>query len=95
LRNGRRIPIVGKVKLVEGILPGVVSFGLGFGHWAVGAGAVTIDGSRIPADPRRATGVHANAAMRVDDYFLNTCMVDLVGGSVSFYDTRVKVVKEP
>jgi hypothetical protein len=52
-----------------------------------------IDGVRIPGDERRAQGVHANAAMRVDDYLKNTCMVDTVGGSVSFYDTRVNVVK--
>jgi hypothetical protein len=41
----------------------------------------------------RATGVHANAAMRVDDHFKNACMLDLIGGSVSFHDTRVKLVK--
>ena len=44
-------------------------------------------------DPLRATGVHANGAMRVVDHVKNACMVDLVGGSVSFCDTRVKLVK--
>jgi hypothetical protein len=42
---------------------------------------------------RRATGVHANAAMRLDDYLKNTCLLDPVGGSVSFYDTKVRLVK--
>ncbi len=93
LKNGRKIPMIGSVRIVQGIRPGVISFALGFGHWAVGAGDVWIDGVRIPGDPRRAQGVHANAAMRVDAYLGNTCLVDPVGGSVSFYDTRVKVVK--
>ena len=42
---------------------------------------------------RRAAGIHANAAMWVDPYLKNTCMIDKVGGSVSFYDTRIKLVK--
>jgi tetrathionate reductase subunit A len=86
-------PMVGKVKVIQGIRPGVVAFSLGHGHWATGAHDLTIDGRLIKGDPRRSAGVHANAAMRVDDYFKNMCMVDLVGGSVSFYDTRVKLVK--
>jgi hypothetical protein len=31
--------------------------------------------------------------MRVDHHFKNASMVDLVGGSVSFYVTRVMLVK--
>jgi anaerobic selenocysteine-containing dehydrogenase len=94
LNNKGKAPMVGKVKVVQGIRPGVISFALGWGHWAVGASDVTIDGNLIEGDPRRATGIHANAVMRVDDYLKNTCMIDPVGGSVSFYDTRVKLVKE-
>ena len=41
----------------------------------------------------RATGVHANAAMRLDDHVTNTSLYDPVGGSVSFYDTKVKLTK--
>jgi len=94
LKNGTLKPMVGVVKVTEGIRPGVVGFSLGKGHWAYGAADVWIDGKRIPADPRRATGVHANAAMRLDDHLGNTCLLDPVGGSVSFYDTRVRLVKE-
>jgi hypothetical protein len=32
--------------------------------------------------------------MRLDDYLKNTCLIDPVGGSVSFYDTKVRLVKE-
>ncbi len=48
---------------------------------------------RCPADARRATGIHANAAMRVDPVLKNTGLVDLVGGSAVFYQSQVKLVK--
>jgi anaerobic selenocysteine-containing dehydrogenase len=93
LKNGTKKPMAGKVMVTETIMPGVVTFTLGHGHWATGAVDVTIDGVIVKGDPRRATGVHANAAMWVDPHLKNTCMLDPVGGSVSFYDTRVKLVK--
>jgi tetrathionate reductase subunit A len=93
LANGTKVPMVGKVKVVQGMRPGVVGFSLGHGHWAYGARDVVVDGKTIKGDPRRATGVHLNAAMRVDPYLKNTCLVDPVGASAVFYDTRVKVTK--
>ncbi len=93
LGNGQKKPMVGKVRVVQGLRPGVIAFSLGHGHWAYGASDISIDGRVIKGDPRRATGVHANAAMRVDPYLKNTCLVDPVGGSAVFYDTRVRVVK--
>ncbi len=91
--HGHQKPMVGKVRILEGIRPGVVAFSLGHGHWAYGASDVIIDGVRVPGDPRRATGVHANAAMRVDPVLKNTGLVDTVGGSAVFYQTQVKLVK--
>ncbi len=93
LRNGTKKPMVGKAKVTETIMPGVVTFTLGHGHWATGAVDVMIDGKVIKGDPRRATGIHANAAMWVDPHLKNTCMIDPVGGSVSFYDTKVELLK--
>jgi tetrathionate reductase subunit A len=55
--------------------------------------AQTLDGVTIPGDSRRATGVHANAAMRVDPVLKNTGLVDPVGGSAVFYQSQVKLVK--
>ena len=91
LGNGVNKPMVGKVVTTQTIRPGVVSFALGFGHWATGACDVTIDGVTIKAEPRRQNGIHANAAMWTDPTIKNTCMFDPVGGSVSFYDTHVKL----
>ena len=93
LGNGNKKAMIGKVKVTETIRPGVITFTLGHGHWATGASDVTIDGKVVKGDPRRATGIHANAAMWIDPHLKNTCMIDKVGGSVSFYDTMVKLVK--
>lgn len=93
LRNGEKKQMIGTVKITETIMPGVVTFYLGYGHWATGASDVVIDGKLIKGDSRRKTGIHANAAMWIDPYLKNTCMIDPVGGSVSFYDTKIKLVK--
>ncbi|NLI83326.1 MAG: molybdopterin-dependent oxidoreductase [Deltaproteobacteria bacterium] len=93
LGNGQKKPMIGHVRVREGIRPGVVAFSLGHGHWAYGSQAVVIDGVTIPGDPRRATGVHANAAMRVDPVLKNTGLVDPVGGSAVFYQSQVKLIK--
>jgi hypothetical protein len=42
---------------------------------------------------RRLTGLHANAAMAIDPHLKHTCLEDVVGGSVSFYDSQVRLVK--
>lgn len=92
LKNGKIKPMIGKVQVTETIMPGVVTFTLGHGHWATGGADIFIDGVRIPGDERRAAGIHANAAMWVDPHLKNTCMLDPVGGSVSFYDTKVRLI---
>jgi tetrathionate reductase subunit A len=92
LKNGTKVPMTGKVQVTETIRPGVVTFTLGHGQWASGASDVTIDGQVVKGDPRRAAGFHANAAMWIDPHLKNTCFIDKVGGSVSFYDTKVKLV---
>ena len=93
LLNGTKVEMAGKLKVVQGMRPGVISFALGFGHFAYGGVDFVIDGELIQGDPRRTRGLHCNAAMRVDPYLGNTPLVDPVGGSAVFYDTMVKVVK--
>ena len=93
LANGTTIPMVGKVRTTEGIRPGVIGFSLGFGHWSYGGVDFTVNDSVIEGDSRRIRGIHANAAMRVDPYLGNTTLVDPVGGSAVFYDTKVKLVR--
>lgn len=91
LKSGAPAPMIGKVKAIQGIRPGVIAFARGFGHFTYGSVDFTIAGTVIQGEVRRGRGVHANAAMRVDPYLGNTPLVDAVGGSAVFYDTRVKV----
>jgi tetrathionate reductase subunit A len=93
LMDGTRKEMIGKLKVLQGMRPGVISFALGYGHWASGARDVVIDQATIKGEARRGTGIHANAAMRVDPHLGNVTLSDLVGGSAVFYDTKVKVVK--
>ena len=86
-------PMEGRLRVTQGIRPGVVAFSLGFGHWANGAAPLVVDGERIPPDERRGRGIHANAAMRLDPYLKNTCLSDTTGGSAVFYDTLVRLRK--
>lgn len=92
LGNGETKPMIGKIVLTQTMRPGVISFALGFGHWATGAADTHVDGHLIKGEARRALGIHANAAMWTDPAVPNTCMFDPVGGSVSFYDTHVSLV---
>ncbi|GMB01003.1 molybdopterin-dependent oxidoreductase [Pelosinus sp. IPA-1] len=85
--------LIGKIKVTEEIRPGVIFFPLGYGHFAYGSRDIVIDGTTLKGDPRRATGIHANVAMRVDPVLKNVGLQDLVGGSIVFYDTKVKLVK--
>lgn len=93
LGNGQKLSIAGKLKVVQGMRPGVISFALGFGHWAYGSQDITINDQTIKGDPSRLQGFHANAAMRTDPLVANTPLFDPVGGSAVFYDTQVKVTK--
>lgn len=92
LAEGDEQPMIGKLIFTQTIRPGVVSFALGFGHWAAGARDVVIDGVLVRGEERRRKGLHANAAMWTDPHVKNTCLFDPVGGSVSFYDTWVNLV---
>lgn len=85
--------IIGKVKLSETIKPGVITFYLGYGHWATGAEDATVDGKTIKGDKRRATGIHCNSVFKLEPYLKNTALLDPVGASVSFYDSYVNLVK--
>ena len=85
--------MIGRVAVIEGIRPGVATFTVGHGMWGSGASDLVVDGTLYKAAAQRQGGVHANAAMWIDPHLKNTCMIDKVGGSVSFYDTKVKLVK--
>lgn len=83
--------VVGRVRVTETVRPGVVAVSHHFGHWEMASRPVTIDGRVTAHDPSRGRGVNANLVMRADPALPNVTLQDKVGGSASFYDTRVQV----
>ncbi len=83
----------GKIRIIEGLRPGVVSVSYHYGHWAYGSRDVEIDGRRIPGEPARGKGLLTNAAMAVDGYLKDVCLTDPIAGDSAFTGTRVKLVK--
>lgn len=93
IAEGRSHEVSGKVKRVQGVRPGVVVVSHHYGHWAYGSDDVVIDGETVKGDDRRNKGLNPNPAMRLDDHTKTACLTDPIGGSASFYDTRIKLVK--
>ncbi|MCL4507206.1 MAG: molybdopterin-dependent oxidoreductase [Chloroflexi bacterium] len=93
LANGQREPVQGNVKIIQGVRPGVILVSWSYGHWAYGARDVVVDGQTIKGDPRRSAGLCSNPVLLLDEGTKTTCLTDPIGGSASFYDTKVKLVK--
>jgi len=91
--GGKRLRVKGKIKAIQGIRPGVVAVSWHYGHWAYGSNDVIIDGYIIKGDKRRGKGLAPNPVMREDETVNNVCLTDPIGGSASFYDTWVNIVK--
>jgi tetrathionate reductase subunit A len=88
-RNGASVS--GKVRLTEGVRPGVLAISHHYGHWGSGAETITIDGHSVAGDPPRALGVQSNLVGTLDPYLGNVCLTDKIGGSAGFFDARVRV----
>jgi anaerobic selenocysteine-containing dehydrogenase len=93
LGNNQRESIQGKVKLTQGVRPGVVLVSWSYGHWAYGSRDVVVDGQTIKGDPRRNVGLCSNPVLLLDEGTKTTCLTDPIGGSASFFDTKIKLVK--
>jgi anaerobic selenocysteine-containing dehydrogenase len=88
--------IVGRIRLLPGVRPGVIAFPHGYGHWQAGAAAMTVDGRQIGGDAARAEPVRLNCVCRLDtsiaapDGWSVGCMDPVTGGQ-AYFDTRVRV----
>ena len=91
LGNGEVRHVEGKVKVLEGMRPGVVAVSWHFGHWASGLRDVIVNGKIVKGDPKRARGLCTNPILLEDKTVENVCLTDPIGGSASFYDTHVKI----
>ena len=85
--------VEGLVQVSGTITPGVVAVSHHFGHWEMSSRAHRVNGVNIAYDASRGAGINANQVMRADPAFPNVTLQDRIGGSASFYDTRVEVVK--
>src|SRR5690606_32001462 len=86
-------PMIGKVKVIEGIRPGVVGISTHYGHWGYGARDVEIDGKIVKGEEKRGLGIHPNPLFRLDDNLRGTTLSEPIGGSASFFDTKVDIKK--
>ncbi len=93
LGNGEIVDLKVKVKVAEGIRPGVASISHSFGHWAYGGSDVEVDGVVIKGDKRRIKGITPNPLMTVDPILKNTGLSDPIGASSSYFDSFVKLTK--
>jgi anaerobic selenocysteine-containing dehydrogenase len=93
LSASNREGIVGKARVTQGLKPGVVAISHHYGHWESHARPIKVDGSVMPHDPSRGAGIQPNVIMRTDKQYPNVGLQEPVGGSCSFYDTRVKLRK--
>lgn len=85
--------IVGRARVTEGIRPGVVAISHHYGHWEHSSKPRYEDGTASGYDSTRSAGIQPNLIMRIDPSMGDISLQDKIGGSVSFYDTRVKVEK--
>jgi len=93
LGNGQRESVQGPIRFTQGMRPGTISVSFHFGHWAYGARDVVVDGQTVKGDARRNIGFCSNPVLLLDEGTKTTCLTDPIGGSASFYDTKVKLVK--
>jgi anaerobic selenocysteine-containing dehydrogenase len=83
----------GKAWVMEGMRPGIVCIPHSLGHWQYGSRPVDMDGQKTAAAPWIGRGCSANPVMQLDPYLKDVCLQDPIGGSASFYDSRVAIVK--
>lgn len=88
--HGRRR---GRVKVRQGLVPGTITFSVGFGHWGYGATQLEIGGRPVQGDRVRRAGIHLNPVMRRDPAVWQMPLMDLLGGSASFFQTRARLEK--
>ena len=83
----------GLARITETVRPGVVAVAHSFGHWEMSSKSYQVNGVASDSDPSRGVGIASNPIMRADPQLPNVALQDKLGGSVSFYNTRIDVVK--
>jgi anaerobic selenocysteine-containing dehydrogenase len=82
-----------RVRLTEGMRPGVIAVAHSYGHWEMGSKRSVIDGKPTKFDATRSAGITVNPIMRVDPVLGDVSLQDKIGASVSFSNTYVRIEK--
>jgi len=85
--------VQGKAWVTEGMRPGIIAIPHSLGHWQYSSKAFELDGKTSASAPWIGRGCSANPVMMVDPYLKDVCLQDPIGGSSSFFDSRVAVAK--
>jgi len=93
LKNGNKIQVKARTRVIQGVRPGVVTMSWHFGHWAYGGSDVEIDGQIVKGDPRRKDSACPNPVLALDKSLGNMTLTDPIGGSASYLDSKVRIVK--
>lgn len=85
---------VARALVVEGLRPGVIAVSHHFGHWELSSRPQSVNGIPTGFDAERGKGFQSNVLMENDpDLNYSVCLQDKIGGSASFFDSRVQVKK--
>ena len=91
--------IVGRVKVTQGLKPGVIAISHHYGHWESHSRPIEISNDpdmgnfTMGHDSSRGAGIQPTQIMRTDKQYPNVSLQEPIAGSCSFYDTWVKVNK--
>lgn len=91
--NGGVAELITKVKITEGIRPGVVAIPNSYGHWAWGARDIEVDGHVLKGDARRGKGMHPNLVVSSDPQVPGVITVEPVAGNAATYDAVVTLTR--
>jgi len=90
--------VTGRVHVMAGVRPGVVTYADAFGHWQYGSGTWVVNGKRFEGDNLRNAPFHLVQATRLDPSLAagpgwTIACEDPIGGGVAYFGTRVTVEK--
>ncbi|MCB2190079.1 MAG: molybdopterin-dependent oxidoreductase [Deltaproteobacteria bacterium] len=83
----------GKALVTQAVRPGIVVIPHSLGHWQYSSKPYDLNGKETASASWIGRGCSANPVMLVDPHLKDVCLQDPIGGSSSFYDSKVAVDK--
>ncbi|HUU81747.1 MAG TPA: molybdopterin-dependent oxidoreductase [Acidobacteriota bacterium] len=85
--------VKGKALVTEAIRPGLICVPHSLGHWQYSSRPFEMDSAQTAFASWIGRGCSANPLMLLDPHLRDVCTQDPIGGSSSFYDTKVGIEK--